>query len=62
MLLFNFYSSIMTPVNSYVSECATKFITGEMSFDKWDEYLKTLESMGDYKSVLKLYNDKAKNR
>lgn len=56
----NQISTVMTPVKSYANECATKFIIGEMSFSQWDEYLKTLESMGDYKSILKLYNDKVK--
>ena len=26
--------------------CAAKFIRGEMSFDEWDTYCKTLEGMG----------------
>ena len=48
----------MTPVQTYVNESIDKFITGELSFDKWDEYLKEIKSMGDYESVLKIYNDK----
>lgn len=29
----------------YIKECEAKFITGELSFDKWGEYAKTCEKM-----------------
>ena len=29
-----------------MNECQAKFITGEMSFDKWDEYVKTTVKLG----------------
>lgn len=36
---------IKTDLDVYVSECQAKFITGEMSFDNWDDYCTTLESL-----------------
>ena len=30
----------------YINECQAKFITGELSFDKWDEYVKTTVQLG----------------
>lgn len=36
---------IKTDLDVYVSECQAKFITGEMSFDDWDKYCATLESL-----------------
>jgi len=55
-------ANIMTPVSSYVDESRTKFIVGDMSLDQWDKYLKELENMGDYPSILKMYNDKFRER
>lgn len=37
---------IMSAVNSYVSEMYFKFITGEESMDKWDDYVAQIRSMG----------------
>lgn len=37
---------IRTDLDVYVSECQAKFITGEMSFDDWDNYCATLERLG----------------
>ena len=37
---------IKTDLDVYVSECQAKFITGEMSFDEWDNYCSTLETLG----------------
>ena len=54
--------NIMTPVNSYAGESRTKFILGDTSLDQWDKYLKELEKMGDYPSILKMYNDKLRER
>jgi len=39
-------NEIKTDLDVYVSECQAKFITGEMSFDEWDNYCATLESLG----------------
>lgn len=39
-------NEIRTDLDVYVSECQAKFITGEMSFDEWDNYCATLESLG----------------
>jgi len=38
--------AIRTDLDVYVSECQAKFITGEMSFDAWDDYCATLKSLG----------------
>ena len=35
-----------TDIHTYMKSCAAKFIRGEMSFDEWDTYCKTLEGMG----------------
>jgi len=40
------YRDTYNAINTYVKECVQKFILGEMSLDKWDTYLSTLESMG----------------
>ena len=53
-------TNTMTPVETYESECAVKFVIGEMSFDQWDEFQDNLKKMGDYESILKMYNDKVK--
>lgn len=37
---------IKADLDVYVNECQAKFITGEMSFDKWDEYVKTTVKLG----------------
>lgn len=39
-------NEIRSDLDVYVNECQAKFITGEMSFDKWDEYLSTLQRLG----------------
>ncbi|MBQ3125392.1 MAG: extracellular solute-binding protein [Clostridia bacterium] len=40
------YSEIMFDVNEYVSAERIKFITGERSFDEWDEYVKKVNELG----------------
>lgn len=49
----------MTPIDTYVAEMTTKFITGEKSFDEWDSYKAELLKLGDYNAILKILNDKA---
>ena len=39
-------TEIKTDLDVYVNECQAKFITGEMSFDKWDEYVATTQQLG----------------
>ena len=39
-------SAITTDMQTYVDEMTAAFITGKTSFDKWEEYKKTLEQMG----------------
>ncbi len=38
-------AEIRTDLDVYVAECQAKFITGEMSFDEWDNYCNTLKSL-----------------
>lgn len=40
------YASVMGDIGTYVSECAAKFLIGEMSFDDWDSYVAKIEQMG----------------
>jgi putative aldouronate transport system substrate-binding protein len=40
------YASIMNDINTYKSEMIVKFIMGEESLDKFDDYVKTLKGMG----------------
>lgn len=39
-------NEIRTELDVYVNECQAKFITGELSFDKWDEYVETVKQLG----------------
>lgn len=39
-------NEIRTDLDVYVLECQAKFITGEMGFDKWDEYVSTTIRLG----------------
>jgi len=39
-------NEIRSDLDVYVSECQAKFITGEMSFDKWDEFVTTTVRLG----------------
>lgn len=38
-------NDIRRDLDVYMGECQAKFITGELSFDKWDEYVGTCEKM-----------------
>lgn len=40
------YAIIMSDIETYVKESAVAFITGELSLDKWEDYVRTIESMG----------------
>lgn len=40
------YATIMADIDTYVKECTTKFITGEMSLDQWDQYVETVQNNG----------------
>lgn len=39
-------NDIRRDLDVYVLECQSKFITGEMSFDQWDNYVETVKRMG----------------
>jgi putative aldouronate transport system substrate-binding protein len=50
-------NDIRKDLDVYLAECEAKFITGGMSFDKWDEYVQTCNKMGIQK--LESYFQKA---
>ncbi|HML47797.1 MAG TPA: hypothetical protein PKE04_13720 [Clostridia bacterium] len=37
---------IVTDINTYRDESATRFIVGEVGFDQWDTYVQTLQQIG----------------
>ena len=47
---------IKADVDKYMSESVTKFIIGDLSFDKWDEYVSTLNKM-KINELEQLYQD-----
>lgn len=49
----NKLNSVGTDIEKYVGEMKDKFITGDASFDEWDEYVETIEKMGleDYMEI-----------
>ncbi|UKS26876.1 extracellular solute-binding protein [Paenibacillus sp. HWE-109] len=49
-------TTMMTDISKYVEESRAKFVTGDQSFEKWDVYIKNLESM-KVKEYVKLYQD-----
>lgn len=44
------------------NEAAVKFITGQMSFDKWNDYKANIEKVSNISATIKMMNDKYKNR
>lgn len=53
------YTKIMTAVDTYRDEMQSKFIKGEMSFDKWDKYQEDMKKMGDVDTAMEIYNTAA---
>ena len=51
-----FMSTTGADIQNYVEEMEAQFITGQTSFDKWDEYVSTLEKMG-LKKYMEIYKD-----
>ena len=49
-------SILGTDIGKYMEESRAKFATGELSFDKWDDYVKTLEDM-DIDEYIKIHQD-----
>ncbi|MCR8642693.1 extracellular solute-binding protein [Paenibacillus sp. N1-5-1-14] len=43
--------TVQNDINTYVTEMQDKFIIGQVGFDKWDEYVATLNKMGLEKYV-----------
>ncbi len=58
------YASIMNDINTFKSEMINKFIMGEEPLSKFDDFVKTIESMGIdrateiQQNALKRYNDR----
>ncbi len=49
-------SKIMTPINTFVEEQRTKFITGGRPMSEWDDFISQVAKMGDLNKVLGYYN------
>lgn len=50
-------TSIGNDIEEFVKEQNGLFITGEISFDKWDDHVDTIEGMGLEDEYMKIYND-----
>jgi putative aldouronate transport system substrate-binding protein len=53
-------NALTADIKTYVDESKVRFITGKMSFDDWDEYVKTIEKMGldDYVAIYQAAYDR----
>lgn len=51
-------SQVMSPIYTYVDESIVKFIKGETAMSEWDNFQAQIKKLGDYESVLKVYNSK----
>ena len=40
------YKMLTQEIDTYKNEMWAKFVTGEVGFDKWDEYVNQLEALG----------------
>jgi ABC-type sugar transport system, periplasmic component len=49
-------NTLRQDLDTYVAETTSKFITGALSFDKWDEYVKTLEKL-NIRQLEKIYQE-----
>lgn len=56
-------SELKTDIDAYIDEMAAKFITGETSFDQWDDYCARIESMGlgEYREIVQRALDNYEN-
>lgn len=56
-------SSYGVDIEKYVAEMRDKFITGDVSFDEWDNYVKTLEDMNleEYMDIQKMAFERYKS-
>lgn len=58
------YTALIADIETYVDEQVVKFIIGDISFDKWDEYVSTLDQMhlkeciDIYQAALDRYNSR----
>lgn len=55
-------TDIRRDLDIYMGECQAKFITGELSFDKWEEYVQTCEKMNirELESIFQAAYDRMK--
>jgi len=53
-------SVLQQDIDTYVDDMTAKFVTGQESFDKWDEYVATIERMGlsEYKKIVQVALDR----
>lgn len=50
--------SNLVPIKTHFDEESIKFITGQRKFETWDTFIEELKKLGDYGSVVKMYNEK----
>lgn len=48
---------LLVPLETYVEENTTKFITGERSFDEFDKFVNGIADICDIEKLLAMYND-----
>jgi len=53
-------SVLQQDIGTYIDEMTAKFVTGQESFDKWDEYVATIEKMGlsEYRKIVQAALDR----
>lgn len=49
------FNALSTDIITYVDEMTTKFVTGDVPFSEWDNYIATLKKMG-LDEYMKIYN------
>ncbi|MFC5464860.1 extracellular solute-binding protein [Lederbergia graminis] len=53
-------SEIMNPVQTFVMEMESNFVTGKESFSDWNKFTGDIKKMGNIDRVLEIYNEAAK--
>ena len=51
-------NTIRTALETYVKENVFKFIVGDKDLGQWDAFIKSLDSVGNYKKLVDSYNNK----
>lgn len=54
----NLKTEVITPLDTYVHESIMQFITGAKSLDEFEAWQDSLQYVGDYKTLVDLYNSK----